>query len=156
MPPADFSIEDFGAMLIRGAADERAQWRNEAKTHHANREEAQRIDNFSQELMRKQKSEDAIQWVNNGNHTWGEKSSGASKRLVEKLRALGCRRIIACEIESYDDDHEHTEHVVVELPEERPARAQKFDFIDGLYPKAAIAATLTKANATATSSSTVV
>jgi hypothetical protein len=61
MPPADSSTEDFGASLIRGAGEERKQWRNESKTHRPHAEEAQKIDNFCEELIRKGKSEDAVE-----------------------------------------------------------------------------------------------
>jgi hypothetical protein len=132
MPPADSSTEDFGASLIRGAGEERKQWRNESKTHRPHPEEAQKIDNFCEELIRKGKSEDAVEWVRKGDHTLGEKNSAGSKRLVQKLKTLGCLRIIACEIDSYEDGLEHTEHLVVELPSDPASRANILDSIDRL------------------------
>ena len=70
-----------------------------------------------------------------GDHTLGEKSSASSKRLVKELKALGCLRIIACEIDSYEDGLENTGHLVVELPTNALARTEILDTIDRLASK---------------------
>jgi hypothetical protein len=135
MPPGDSSIEDLGALLIRGAAEERKQWQNEAKGRRPNREEARRIDDFCEALIKKGNSQDAVEWVRKGDRTLGEKNFVATKRLIEKLRALGCSRIIACEIDSYEDGLENTGHLVVELPTDPSARARILDTIDRIASK---------------------
>jgi hypothetical protein len=132
MPAADGSVEDVSGELLQMVAKERKASREEAKHHKQDPGEAAQTDAFCEILMEKGKTEDARQWIKDKNHTLGEMDWRASKRLVDRLFALGCVKLLACEIDVYDDGHENTGHLVVKLPKERSTRAKLFLTLDKL------------------------
>jgi hypothetical protein len=132
MPAADNRLDDIGAEMLRAVARERRQRSLEAKRHRPDPDEARRLDAFCSAIMDKGKREDAVQWIQTRSHTLGERNWGGSKRLVNRLSALGCVRICACEVDVYEDGSENTGHLVVELPAEAAARSKILKAIDRL------------------------
>jgi hypothetical protein len=132
MPVADGTLQDVGAELLRAVARERRQRSVEAKQRRPDPDEARKLDAFCSMLMKKGRREDAVTWIQTRNHTLGERNWSSSKRLVERLSALGCLQIYACEIDAYEDGLENTGHLVIELPTETPARSQILKAIDRL------------------------
>jgi len=132
MPVADGTVEDWGADLLRGVARERRQHRLQAKKHQPTPEEARNHDAFCSMLMNKGRREAATTWIQTKNHTLGERNWSGSKRLVERLSALGCVQIHACDIDAYEDGFENTAHLVVELPTEAAVRSKVLRALDRL------------------------
>ena len=132
MPVADGTLQDGGAELLRAVAKERRHRSLEAKQHRPDRDEARKLEGFCSMLMEKGRRENAVTWIQTKNHTLGERNSSGSRRLVERLSALGCVQIYACEIDVYEDGVENTGHLVVELPAETAARGQILKAIDRL------------------------
>ncbi len=132
MPPADSKLPDWGADLIRGMARERKERAAAAECHVPDADEAAGQDGFCVELMEKGRTEDAESWVQTKMHTLGEREWSESKRLVKRLSNLGCVRIHACEIDTYEDGMENTGHLVVELPTDIAARKKILKAIDRL------------------------
>jgi hypothetical protein len=124
MPAADGTLEDSGAALLRAVAKERRQRSAEAKEHRADPDEARKLDAFCSMLMKKGRRENAVTWIGKQNHTLGERDWRRSKRLVERLSALGCVQIYACDVTAYEDGLQNTGHLVVEMPTEDPARTK--------------------------------
>jgi hypothetical protein len=135
MPAADGTQQDGGAELLRAAAREQRHRSVEAKQHRPDHDEARKLDAFCSMLMEKGRRENAVTWIQTKNHTLGERNWSGSKRLVERLSALGCVHIYACEIALYEDGLENTGHLVVELPTETKARSQILKAIDRLASK---------------------
>jgi hypothetical protein len=116
MPPADPSLQDSAADLLRAARKEH-QWESAArKSHVPDPAAAAKSDAFCRKLMGRGKHADAIEWIKTKNHTLGEMSQKAGRGLVSTLSRLGCLRIVACEIDDYGNGAENTGHLVVELP----------------------------------------
>ncbi len=132
MPTADATLEDIGAQMLHAAAKERRQHRLEVKQHAPDPDEARRLDAFCSMIMDKGKTEDAVQWIQTKTHTLGERDWRGSKRLVDRLSALGCANVYACEVDVYEADAENTGHLVVELPAEAAKRSKILKTIDRL------------------------
>ncbi|MBN2308625.1 MAG: hypothetical protein JXR94_06615 [Candidatus Hydrogenedentes bacterium] len=126
MPPADASLEDENAELLRALARERREKARAARARVPDPEQARAHDAFCEELMAQGAHEDAGPWLESRSHTLGEKTSAASRKVVERLEGLGCVRIVACDIQDEGDACENTGHLVVELPEDASARAAIF------------------------------
>jgi len=132
MPAADTTLEDIGAQMLRAVAKERRQRSLEAKQHVPDVDEARRLDAFCSMIMGKGKTEDAVQWLQSKDHSLGERNWSSSKRLVDRLSALGCVKIYACEIDVYEDGLENTGHLVIELPVDAAARSKILKNVDRL------------------------
>jgi len=124
MPAADGAVEDFGADLLRGVAQEKRREAAARKTHVPDPERARANDAFCLDLMGRGKGADAVDWVREKNHWLGEMSPAESRRLVKKFATLGCPNVFACEIFVEDDGDENTGHLVVELPQTPAERAK--------------------------------
>jgi hypothetical protein len=124
MPAADGSQEDTGAELLRAVAKERKQRQLALKRHEPNADEARKLDAFCFAMMSEGIRQDAASWIQDKNHTLGERDWRSSKRLVERLSELGCVHVYACRIDRYEEGMENTSHLVVELPTERDARGK--------------------------------
>ncbi|MGD0060148.1 MAG: hypothetical protein ABSD58_12100 [Verrucomicrobiia bacterium] len=129
MPPSDGSLEDGCAELL---SKERRRRSVEAKRRRLDADQARKNDAFCSGVMHKGRKEDAIQWIQTRSHTLGEREWSSSKRLVDRLAALGCVNIYACEIDIYEGSLENTGHLVVELPTAAAARGKIFKMIDRL------------------------
>ena len=129
MPAADGTLGDGWDKLLRGAAKERRQRSAEAKQHSPAPDEALKSDAFCSKVMDKGKREDAVQWIQSRSHTLGERNWSSSKSLVDRLSALGCVQIYACEIDVYPGSSENTGHLVVDLPTTATTRAKIFKMI---------------------------
>ncbi len=139
MPAADDTREDTGAELLRAVAKERRLRQRAKQQHQVDAEAARKLDEFCSALMTKGKCEDAATWIQNKNHTLGERDWRSSKRLVERFSKLGCVHIYACEIDRYDEDDkvmENTGQLVMELPSESKVRSKVLKAIDGLASQA--------------------
>ncbi len=124
MPVADGTLQDSGAELLRAVARERRERSVAAKKHRPGPAAAQNSDAFCSRVMENGRRENLVPWIQTKNHTLGERNWSSSKRLVERLSALGCVNIYACEIDVYEDGFENTGHLVVELPTETAARTK--------------------------------
>ncbi|MGC1273098.1 MAG: hypothetical protein WBC44_05285 [Planctomycetaceae bacterium] len=124
MPAADGAVEDFGADLLRGIAQEKRRSATERKTHVPDPERGRAIDEFCLKLMSRGKCADAVEWVRSKNHTLGERNPAGSRRLVQRFTSLDCPKVFACEIDVEVDGNENTGHLVVELPQEPSARSK--------------------------------
>jgi len=122
MPAADDSLPDTCGEMVKLAAREQRDFRERAKAQQPNPAAAAQIDTFCEKMMADGQRADAASWVKSSQHTLGELSSRASRGLVGKLARLGCQQIHACKIDAYDDGHENTGHLVVELPTDAQAR----------------------------------
>ncbi len=122
MPAADCTIQDLGAEMLRAIAKERREMRAAAKCHLPDAAEAAKLDAFCTMMMDRGKRDNASIWIQSKGHTLGERSWSSSKRLVDRLTALGCLSIYACEIIVYEDGLENTGHLVIELPEHADVR----------------------------------
>ena len=116
MPVADSTLKDGIARLRKIVREERRQRNEQPKQRLPNPEEALKNDEFCSSVMAKGKREDAVQWIQTKSHTLGERNWSSSKRLLERLTALGCVQIHACEIDNCGDSDENAGHLVVELP----------------------------------------
>jgi hypothetical protein len=76
---------------------------------------------------KKGESADAADWIKQPGHTLGERDAAASRRLIARLKRLGCTKVAACEIRDGS-----TGHLVVELPNEPQRRKKIFRALDGL------------------------
>ena len=132
MPAADSTLEDWGASLLQAVGRERRQRTAQAKQHNPDPDVALKNDAFCSGVMDKGKREDAVQWIQTRSHTLGERNWSGSKRLVDRLSALGCVHIYACEIDVYGNSEENTGHLVVELPTIVSARSKILMMIDRL------------------------
>lgn len=132
MPAADGTLHDTGAELLRAIAKERREDKLAAKQRRPDAEAARKGDAFCSTLMAKGRREDAVVWIQNGNHTLGERNWRSSKSLVDRLTRLGCVHIHACDIDVYDGGHENTGHLVIELPVETKARSKILNAIGRL------------------------
>jgi hypothetical protein len=110
--------------LLRAIAKERKEKSAAAKRHLPDPAEAAKLDAFCTMLMHRGKRDNAVMWIQAKGHTLGERSWSSSKRLVERLSALGCLSIHACEIDVYEDGLENTGHLVIELPGEADVRSK--------------------------------
>jgi len=135
MPVADATFKDVGGWLLKAAAKERRQRSIEAKQHRPDPEKARKNDIFCSTVMDKGKREDAVEWIRIKKHTLGERNWSSSKRLVDRLLAVGCVHIYACEIDVYEGCGQGTGHLVVELPKEAEARGNILKVIDRLAAK---------------------
>jgi hypothetical protein len=124
MPAANGTLKDTGAELLRAAAKEQRQHKLEAKQHQPVAEHGRKSDSFCSTLMAKGRREDAVAWIQNKNHTLGERNWRSSKGLVDRLARLGCVQIYACDVDVYDDGLENTGHLVIELPPDAKVRTQ--------------------------------
>ncbi len=132
MPAADDTREDTGAELLRAVAKEGRLRQRAKQQHQVDAEAARKLDEFCSALMTEGKCEDAASWIQNKNHTLGERDWCSSKRLVERLSKLGCVHIYACEIDCYDGVLENTGQLVMELPSESKVRSKVLKAINGL------------------------
>jgi hypothetical protein len=132
MPEPDTSAEDWGAELLRAAANETRQHRSEANRHRPNPDKARDSDSFCHQMLQQGRTEDAVEWIKTKGRTLGERDRTGSKGLVERLSAAGCVEIWACEIDTYEDGTENTGHLVVKLPEAKTMRAKVLKMIDRL------------------------
>jgi hypothetical protein len=132
MPPADGTIEDWGAELLRGMAEERQQHRTEASKHIPDPDKAQKSDAFCTSMMERGKCNEVRKWIKTKNHTLGEQDWSGSRNLVRRLDSLGCLNIYACEIHADEDGRENTGHLVIELPKTQPERKKVLKKIDSL------------------------
>lgn len=132
MPEPDTGAEDWGTEVLRAAAKESRQHRSEARRHPPNPDEARDSDSFCRQMLQQGRTEDAAQWIKTKGHTLGERDRPGSKRLIERLSAVGCIEIWACEIDTYDDGAENTGHLVVKLPKAKTMRAKVLKMIDRL------------------------
>lgn len=123
MPAADGAVEDFGADLLRGVAQEKRREAAARKSHVADPERAEAGDEFCRELMGRGRCADAIEWIAEKGHTLGERTPAASRQLVRRLVETGCPKVVACDIE-VEDGEENTGHLVVELPQGAAERAK--------------------------------
>jgi hypothetical protein len=135
MPAADKTIEDWGAKLLQGMAEEKRLHRTKAEKHIAKPEEAQKSDNFCTGVMKRGKQSEVGDWIIDKKHTLGEMNWPCSKRLVDKLVSIGCVNIFACEIDSYGDGMENTGHLVIELPADNRERKKILREVDHLARK---------------------
>jgi len=135
MPPADETLQDFGARLLKGAAAERKASAAAMRHHVADSGRGKRNDIFCSNLMTKGTCEDALIWLENRNHTLGEIGHAASCQLVKKLLGTGALRIFACEIDDYGDEGQNTGHLVVELPKDKELRPKLFKALARLAEK---------------------
>lgn len=81
------------------------------------------------------KKRSAKEWLGEaiepGARTLGEMDHAVSMLLVDSLLGLGAAEVLAVKIESRDDsEHETTNHLVVELPEDAHTRARVFAFVN--------------------------
>jgi len=135
MPAADDTREDTGAELLRAVAKERRQRQLAKKQRQVDVEAARKLDEFCSAMMTKGKCKDAASWIQNKNHTFGERDWRSCKRLVERLLKLGCIHIYACDIDQYeeaDEVFENTGLLVIELPTESNLRSKVLKAIDRL------------------------
>ena len=132
MPPADATLEDWGAELLHGVAEERQRHRAEENKHVPNPDKAQKSDAFCTSMMRRGKRNDARKWIEAKGHMLGERDWPGSRNLVRKLESLGCLNIYACEIDADDTGRENTGHLVIELPRKQPERKKVLKKIDSL------------------------
>lgn len=132
MPAADATLKDIGAEMLRVVAKERRQRGLEAKQHRPDPDDARRLDAFCSMIMAKGIREDAVQWIQSKSHSLGERNWGSSKRLVNRLSALGCVNIYACDVDVYEEDFENTGHLVIELPSDTAARSKILKTLDRL------------------------
>lgn len=135
MPAADTSLPDSCGELVKLAAREQRKFRQKAKASTPNPADAARIDAFCRDMMADGQRADAASWVKSSKHNLGELSNRASRGLVEKLARLGCPRIHACKIDTYEDACENTGHLVVELPTEAEPRQAVFREIGKIAAK---------------------
>ncbi len=132
MPAPDEKSDDWGAALLKRMANESQQHRTEAKHHLPNLQEGQENDTFCRQVMEDGTRKNASTWIKNKAHTLGERNWSGSKRLVDRLLALGCPRVWACQIDIYEDSSENTGHLVLELPKTTVARRKVLSLVDRL------------------------
>ena len=121
MPAADSSGEDPNVEFLKAVSRERREGRKRLKVHKPDIAAGRKLDAFCRELIQKESSADAAQWIRNPKATLGELSRSASRAMVDKLLDKGAVRVYACEI-CREPGLENTGHVVVELPEASDAR----------------------------------
>ena len=137
MPEADGALQDSGAKLLKMVSKERKQRSEAAKRRQPNPGEAQKLDAFCLRVMKKGRTEDAFPWIENKNHTLGERNWNKSKRVVERLLRTGSIHIYACKIDVYGDGIENTGHLVIELPTENATRGKILKEIDPCHSETA-------------------
>jgi hypothetical protein len=123
MPPANDTVEDVNAKLLKIATAEQRKHNQLFKQHQRNPQPAEENNRFCLELIQKGIAKDAVEWIKDKKHTLGEKNWVNSKRLVSRLTELGCLHIYACAIDVYEEN-ENTGHLVVELPEDEESRVK--------------------------------
>jgi len=122
-------LNDLSGELVKGAAAEQRGRKKAAAAHVPDPQQAAQRDKFCEELMRRGRCEDASVWIGARQHTLGEKSHAASRKLVTKLLELGCVKIHACEIQVEDEVFQNTSHLVTELPSDAEARRRVFRYL---------------------------
>jgi hypothetical protein len=132
MPEEDGTLQDSGARLLQMMSKERRQRSEEAKRHEPNPNKAQKLDAFCLKVMGNGRREDAAVWIQNKDHTLGERNWNGSKRVVGKLLALGGTYVYACEVDVYGDGIENTGHLVIELPTAIATRSKILKEVDRL------------------------
>ena len=77
---------------------------------------------FVFELMKNSTTCQAESWLDNPKCTLGEYSRRKSKAILKKLIDLGCRNLIACDVESDSDGSMNTGVLVAEIPSDNDLR----------------------------------
>lgn len=132
MPAADNNLEDWGASVLRQMAYEKKHKPPVVVRQVPNLDHARSAKAFCHHRMLWGERRDAAQWLKSEKHTLGEMSWAKSVRLARALLSLGCVKTWACEIESYEDGYENSEHLVIELPKGILKRKKIFRKLDRL------------------------
>ena len=127
MPPSDDGAQDQSAELRQMVAADRKRRRAAGVELTTDAAKARKTEAFCRKLIKKGGNADATKWIKQSGHTLGERDPAASRRLVARLKRLGCTKITACEIRDGN-----TGHLVVELPKEPERRRKLFRALDGL------------------------
>jgi hypothetical protein len=137
MPPPTRGIRGLDAMLrdvARRESGQQAKKKNERRV--SKRTDGRAHDEFCKEMMAAGRRADAVVWIKEPEHSLGEMTVTASRRLVTRLIGLGAVKVHACQIDSYYevgvDAQENTGHLVIELPKAAPRRAALLREVDRL------------------------
>jgi hypothetical protein len=126
MPPADPTLVDHNAELLKLVQLERKQQKLLLKNQSPDPKRAEQSDEFCTKMMARDQVADAYAWIDLGKNSLGEMNRSASKRLLAKLKSYGCPRVWACEIDRAESGSENSGNLIVELPSDALNRAQLF------------------------------
>jgi hypothetical protein len=126
MPVADTAIKDTGAEMLKFVSREQRERRKAKAVHTPDPNQASQVDAACVAIMQRGRQEDATAWLEASGNSLGELTRAASRRLVKKLLDLGCKQVLACEIDPYENGCGNTGHLVVELPEDSNQRKAVF------------------------------
>lgn len=132
MPPADSSLEDQNAELLKLVGKQKKMKRSEEVKHQPDPERGKTLDDFCLKLLNGPDVADAYQWISQGHNTLGELDRTESKKLISRLKRYQCPRVAACEIEQFRPGEENTGHLVVELPKHAPERKRAIAFLGSI------------------------